>query len=302
MANLEEHRTQHEALAAEADRTATTRYGEAVNRYLGLAGYRPERPGRHAPAVAQRTGGLVVVGADDTPTSYTAVDHAAIEAEMHGWDLRIVHVLPTGVRRHPDHDAGSRLLERLTERVHACSPLVAVTGRLIVGSASALLLSDAQTADLVVVGHRHGAAGAAFGVTVGDRVAAGHHRTVLLVRVPDWPPGPEFGHRPLVVGVDHVPSPATAFAMDEARVRGCDVVMLRAGDAVEVTDRVDVVGGVRVHHRNVPEDPVSALVEASGKAAALVAGRTGVIGVPASLGSVCRALVQRAHCPVFLVG
>lgn len=296
------HHSQREALRASAEHGTVTRYSEAVNRYLGAVGYRPDEPSRRAPAQVARTGGLVVVGADDTPTSYIAVDHAAIEAELRGWDLRIVHVLPPSGRHGPGYDSGAVLLERLTDRVHAHSSTVAVTSRLAVGVASALLLSDAQAADLVVVGHRHGAAATAFGISVGDRVAAGHRGTVLVVRVPGWPPGPEFARRPIVVGVDHAPSPAVAFAMEEARARGCDVVMVHAGAAAEKADRFDIVGGVHVQHHNVPGDPATALVDASGTAAALVVGRSGIAGLPGSLGSVSRALVQRAHCPVFLVG
>jgi nucleotide-binding universal stress UspA family protein len=295
MSELARHHDHREALHAVSDRGTATRYGEAINRYLGGAG----ESGRPAAAPAVRTDGLIVVGADDTPAGSTAVDHAAIEADLRGWNLRMVHVLgPSG--RRSGRDAGTRLLERLTDRVHACAPSVPVSSRLVAGSAPALL-SYAEGSDLVVVGHRHQAAGA-FGTGVGDRVAAGHRGTVLVVRMPGWPPSPDFGQRPIVVGVDHARSPAAAFAMEEARVRGCEVVMLHAGSAAERTDRLDIVGGIHVHHRNVAGDPAAALLAASGSAAALVVGRTGITGVPGSLGSVSRTMVQRAPCPVFLVG
>jgi len=303
MTELDRHHGQREALHATA-----SRYGEAVNRYLSATGYRPAEEGRvsAAPPPPPRTGGpvvggLVVVGADDTLTSYTAVDHAAIEAEVRGWDLRVVHVMrPSG--RRSGRDSGSRLLERLTERVHGYSPTVPVTSRLVVGSPPALLLADAAAADLVVVGHRHGAAASAFGLSVGDRVAAGYRGTVLVVRIPGWPPGPGFALRPIVAGVDRAPGRVTEFATEEARVRGCDLVMLHAGSVAERTDRFEIIDGVRVHHHNVPGDPATALITASAGAAAVVVGRSGLIGIPGSLGSVSRALVQRAHCPVFLVG
>ena len=73
-----------------------TRYGEVVNRYLGGAGY-PEllRPAHH-PArptpPASRFTGLVLACVDESPDSYVALDHAAIEAELRGWDLRLIHV------------------------------------------------------------------------------------------------------------------------------------------------------------------------------------------------------------------
>lgn len=205
------HRSQLEASHAAATRTGSTRYGEAVNRYLGAAGYRLTEPVRGGPAT-QGTAGVIAVGVDDTPTSYTATDHAAIEAGLRGWDLRIVHVQPSGGRRSAARDEGARLLEQLMDRVHAYSPAVPVTCRLEAGPAASGLLTAAATANLVVVGHRHSSAGAAFGLSVGDRVAAGHTGPVLIVRVPGWPPGPEFGSRPIVVGAERPDSPPVRFA------------------------------------------------------------------------------------------
>ena len=306
MSDLDRYRTEQDAHRGRTVREAPTRYGDAVNRYLGAVAYRLDEPTLAAvsdrPAVPAAAGIGVVVGVDDTPTSYTAVDHAAIEAELRGWDLRIVHVQHPGGLRSPSRVAGARLLERLTDRVHAYSPSVPVTCRLAVGSAAQLLLSDAGNAGLVVVGHRHSAVGATFGLSVGDRVAAHHTGAVLVVRVPGWPPGPEFGRRPIVVGADRADSPAVRFALEEARVRGCDLVMLRAGQGLPPAPRPDLVGGVRVYHTDVSADAVSALIDASSDAAAVVVGRRagGLAGT--SVGSVSRALVQRAHCPVFLVG
>jgi nucleotide-binding universal stress UspA family protein len=306
MSDSERHRSQLEAGRAVAARTSSTPYGEAVNRYLGAAGYRLHEPVRSAAAAggsaAQRTAG-VVVGVDDTPTSYTAVDHAAIEAGLRGCDLRIVHVQHPGGRRSASRDEGAGLLERLMDRVHAYSPTVPVTCRLEVGAPWPVLLASAETASLVVVGHRHTAVGAAFGLSVGDRVAANHAGPVLVVRVPGWPPGPEFGSRPIVVGADRPDSPPVRFALEEARIRGCDLVILRAGKDLVPATRLDTVDGVRVHHTDVPADPGAALLEASSRAAAIVVGRRGAGVLPAaSLGSVSRALVQHAHCPIFLAG
>jgi len=244
MQDLDSYRTQRETRRDRAVPATSTRYSEAVNRYLGAVGYRVDEPVTPAVAtkrpVAPAVATGVLVGVDDTPTSYTAVDHAAIEAELRGWDLRIVHVQPPGGLRQSSRDAGAHLLERLADRVHAYSPSVPVTCRLMVGAAAPLLLSHAGDAGLVVVGHRHSAVGVTFGLSVGDRVAAQHRGPVL-------------------------------------------------------------VDGVR--RTGVSADPMSALIDASGTAAAVVVGRHGTGAMArASLGSVSRALVQRAHCPVFLVG
>jgi nucleotide-binding universal stress UspA family protein len=301
MSDLDRYRTQQEALRGSAVRVTATPFGEAINRYLGAVAYgldEPERP----KAPETRTAGLVVVGVDDTPSSYTAVDHAAIEAELRGCQLRLVHVQHPGGLRSPTRDAGARLLERLTDRVHAYSPTVPVTSRLEVGTAAPMLLSQAENAGLVVVGHRHTSLGTAFGLSVADKVAAGHAGVVLVVRVPGWPPGPEFGNRPIVVGADRDDSAAVRFALDEAGVRGCDLVILHAGEDLALPALLDT-DGVPVRHAEVAGDPVAALIEASGRAAGIVVGRRGAgRGSGTSLGSVSRALVQHAHCPVFLVG
>lgn len=166
MSDLDKHRTEQQALRHAGDVRHATRYSEAVNRYLGAVGYQEPHAAQDAVATKPRPvadaikapAGVVVVGVDETPTSYTAVDHAAIEAELRGWDLRLVHVQHAGAGSYRSRDAGARLLERMTDRVHTYSPGVAVTSRVEVGAAATLLLSDAHNASLVVVG-RLGPAG-----------------------------------------------------------------------------------------------------------------------------------------------
>jgi nucleotide-binding universal stress UspA family protein len=194
----------------------------------------------------------------------------------------------------------------MADRVHAFSGTVPVVSRLEVGNPAAVLIADAASADLMVVGRRHGTTGAAFGVAVGDRVAGHHGVPVLVVRVPGWPPGQGLVHRPIVVGVDDSPlSPRLIdFALSEARVRGCDVMLLHAdGDPGAKTDLLEKVDGVVVHHRIDRAEPVAALVDASARAAAVVIGRRGHSGLTGVLlGSVSREVLQHAQCPVFLVG
>jgi nucleotide-binding universal stress UspA family protein len=310
MSNLDEQRVQQSAQRSSVDLGRPTRYSEAINRYLDMAGHRVGEPVPSAPAAERPTAnpeattGVVVVGVDDTPASCVALDHAAIEAEVHGWELRILHVQHIGALRRSSHDAGVRLLERLTDRVRAYWPSLVVTSRLATGSAPALLLADARNADLVVVGHQHGAAGTAIGLSVAERVATLHAGTVMIVRAPGWPPGPEFGGRPIVVGVDQggARTPAVEFALQEARQRGCDVVVLHAGRTVVAVDQTHTDDEVRVRRLDVAADAADALVDFSGEAAAVVLGRRHS-GIPiALLGSVSRAVVQHAHCPIFLVG
>jgi nucleotide-binding universal stress UspA family protein len=319
MNELDRLRTEAEARRRTGEPHRATRYSDVVTRYLGVVTYRdlnvmpadvsarqvaitPEPAKPRTP----QTKGIVLVGVDDSPASYIAVDHAAIEAEIRGCDLKLLHIQHTLGNRHDARDRGARLLERMAERVHGCSPALAVTSRLAIGSATATLLSESRQADLVVVGHRHGAAGTAFGRTVGERVASRHEGPVLVVRVPGWPPGPEFATRPIVVGLDDSTAGTVAvdFALAEARLRECDVIILDvAGSRKPPGERLERSGDIVIHHRVLDADPVSALLAASGHAAALVVGRHGHGGLAGTpLGSVTRTMIQRADCPVFVLG
>jgi nucleotide-binding universal stress UspA family protein len=311
MTDTDRIKAESEARRQTAASLHPTRFGEAINRYLGAANH----PDRYAAARQTTTvssastgaetapsSGMVVVGVDESPTSYIAVDHAAIEAELHGWALRIVTV-----RRSGKDEAGERLLARLTDRVHASAPATPVTSRLAVGPDPAQqLLTEAAGAGLLVVGHRHGAAATAFGRSVADRVARRHTGPVLVVRMPGRPVGADWGTRPIVVAVeDSAPSRAAVeFAFTEARARGCDVTMLHiAGDGTDLAHHLDTRTGVAVHHRIISGDPVVALLEASDRAAAVVIGRHGHGAVPGPLlAAAAHVLPQRAHCPVFLAG
>lgn len=290
---------------AEARRHAATllrptRFGEAINRYLGATGYPDpyaQRAGTAQPDLGRQSTGLVVVGVDDSAISYVAADHAAIEASMHGWALRLINV-----RRDSADQAGASLLRRLIDRVHASAPQVHVSGRIVVGTdTSPKLLDEAADADLLVVGHHHSAVATALGRSVAGRVARHHTHPVLVIRVPGWPA--EFGTRPLMVAVDGSPasSKAVQFAVDEARVRGCEVIVLhQVGAGTDVARRHESVDGVDVHHRILAGDPVTALVESSGTAAAMVIAQPG-LSAPL-LDAAARVLSQRALCPVFLIG
>ncbi|GGN84675.1 universal stress protein [Actinoplanes lobatus] len=276
-------------------------FADALNGYLAASG-RSAPAAVHVPPVAA-VSGTVVVGVDDSPTSYMAVDHAAIEAQLHGWELKLLHVQHLRGSRHNTRDAGLRLLERLTSRVSVAAPTVAVSSELATTSPAARLLIGGSNADLLVVGHRHRAVSTALGMSVGDRVAAQHSGLVMIVRMPYWPPGPGFGALPLVVGVDNPASvtPAVAFALTEARLRGCELVMLHAQPNASACERTETIEGVVVHHRTVDSDPSPALIDYSDRAAAIVVGRRGFGLQPVTmLGSVSRAMVQHANCPVFL--
>jgi nucleotide-binding universal stress UspA family protein len=283
---------QEEARRAAARAGHSTRYGEAVNRYLRAESAVDE------PLSAVRTAPRVVVAVDGTPASYLAADHAAIEAELRGWSLHLVHV-------QSNHDHGARLLEHMTARVQAGARGVPVSSRLIAGPVVGGVLDNVHPDDLVVVGHRHGPVETGLGLAAGERIAARHTGPAFVVRVPGWPPGAEFVSRPIVAGVDEdTGSPlVVAFALAEARLRGCHVVLLTGWtNPIRSPDRIEEMDGLTVHHRSSATDPATALTIASRNAAAIVVGRGRHRSGEGGLGSIGRALVQHADCPVFLVG
>src|SRR5450432_3378979 len=53
MSDLDRHNVQQDAARRSADRVQPKRYGEAVNRYLGAVGYRPDEPVRPVPTPAR---------------------------------------------------------------------------------------------------------------------------------------------------------------------------------------------------------------------------------------------------------
>jgi nucleotide-binding universal stress UspA family protein len=304
VSDLDNRRAGPDAPSRGVGLSRATRYAEAMNRYLRGAVHRTVAPEATPSGPAVSPVGVVLVGAaDNTPTGCAVVDHAAIEAELRGWDLRILHAQqgrPVGSSR----DAGARLLRQLTDRVHAGASSVPVNSHLVVGSAALLLLAEARAKDLLVVGIHHGAAGAALGLSVADRLAGHHEGVLLVVRVPSRPNGPGFGERPILVGVDQpgTPTPAAQFALQEARLRGCGLVMLSTRHGPAPADRTETVDGVLVHHRILDADLVTALTDASHRAAALVVGRRGLGGHQVTMiDSVSHAMIQKAGCPVFVV-
>ncbi len=309
-----------------------TRYEQAMVRYMGAIQYAEERAHERDQRAATDQGGevavqpyvatprerLVVVGVDESPGSFIALDHGAIEADLRGWPLRVVHV--RHATRVPfvdrERDGGDELLHETADRVRYRSPTVAVTSELLLGSAAGLLVELSATAGLLVVGSRGrgGFAGLLAG-SVSSQVVTDARGPVLVVRVPAWPPSPDWPSLPVVVGVDGS-SPGQAalrFAADEALLRGVPLLVVHAPtDTVDTATTDTILNAaveeakqspeLAVHGRAVPGDARHALVDASRRAAAVVVGARGAGGFAGMrLGSVSHAVIRRAHCPVFVV-
>lgn len=303
-----------------------------LQRYLGGVLYtetraRRERAPAPAETAAEERGAappgpdrLVVVGVDDSAASFAAAEQAAIEADLRGWALRVVHV------QHPARggallearDRGATLLAEMASRARA--PVdTPVTTELAIGSPAEVLVELSTKAGLVVVGSR--GVGPLTGLVTGSvstQVAAHASAPVLIVRIPSAPVGREYPPS-VVVGVDgSVESQAAAaFAAEEALLRGVALTAIHAAPEIptyEASRRPDPLTtgslapavlrrtGLTVHRRSVDADAREALVEASTRAVAVVVGargRGGVRGV--RLGSTSQALIRNAHCPVFVV-
>jgi nucleotide-binding universal stress UspA family protein len=285
-----------------------------------------------------------VVAVDDDGSAGDAVDWAAAEAATRGCPLRVVHAfrppLPTdpyGVVSLIDsldaaRTAAELLLMDAMVRARSVASDVAVSTRLMCGSAGSTLLGEAQDAQLLVVGShgRSGLRGLLAG-SVSVRVAA-HAPCPVVVRPADSTSG--AGAAPsavarVVVGVDLTPActRAIGFAFQAARQRGIPLTALHAWTPDPPADLEGISGGptmaealagratekelarwrdeytdVPVVTTLAPGDPAQALVTESRGAALLVVGSRGrghIIG--AVLGSVSQTVPHHAHCPIAIV-
>ncbi|WP_432921113.1 universal stress protein [Microbispora sp. CA-135349] len=278
--------------------------------------------------------GPVIVGTDGSRAAAAAVEWAAGDAARRGLPLRVVHAvdrLPYEIARYPIpvedqlDRAGRRILEEAEQAVRETHPAVRVTPALIEGDPSRVLRQEAANAAEIVIGSRgHGGfAGMLLG-SVGMHVAGQVDVPVVVVR-----PGVSAPHGLVVVGVDGSAEAGAAltYAYEQARLRECRLLALYAWqlpvhsfapeiaydlDEVRTAQEDYVADALRTHRERNPgvpaetravcAHPVTALVEAGQKADLLVVGSRGRGAVGAAvLGSVSRAVLHHAHCPVAVV-
>ncbi|MET9968211.1 universal stress protein [Streptomyces sp. NPDC006356] len=278
------------------------------------------------------TAGVVLVGVDDSQQARSAADWAAAEAERHGWDLKLLHVVDAGALRllaaSGVPEAADQAVQEadvmLHDAVHRLAqqhPNMLVKAAVVRGSPAPAILDAAEDAAMVVLGTRgHGGfAGLLLG-SVSRRVAAHATRPVVVVRSPVG--GPVQG--PIVVGVrDERDTEAVRFALDEADVHNIPVRLIHAWTPVVhpgvLAPQLDMTEEQRLHAQllNHATRPIAdypgvqvdtevivgsaarTLVDASSAAGLLVVPRH----PPAErlglrLGSVVHAALHHAHCPV----
>ncbi|MEV8516482.1 universal stress protein [Dactylosporangium sp. NPDC051484] len=272
----------------------------------------------------------IVVGYDGSDEARWAVDWAAAEAERTGSQLQIVNAyqiawpgayyIAVAEQITAAREAAEQLVAEIVTRVRERGTGIDVFGVSVEAPpASTLLdLGDAG-ARMIVVGNR-GAGGLTNLVmgSVSQQVATHSHVPVVVVRGRS---GALDG--PVVVGVDGSASSdaALALAFEAARVRGAEVVAVRAHvmpaqpalpvEHIDAQERAALDASLAGWQEKYPDVKVEALV-ADGRAAKVLVGvsHTAQLVVVGSrghggfagllLGSVGQQLMHHAECPVLI--
>ena len=284
--------------------------------------------------------GAVVVGVDGTPSTGLALDWASDEAALRRLPLHVVlaadvpglaggSVELTSLWDSWGPAARAAYVPALEDARDAAvrrHPDLAVLAELVNGSPADALRARAPRSTMVVIGSRHrGIVRDLLGRRgVGGPLAAGSPCPVVVVREPEpVTPAPSQ----VVVGVDGSDTSleAVGFAFEEAAFREARLIAVsawqpprrRAGSSAQPADPRDAairmlaesVAGwqerypqVDVVHQVVRGQPVHVLAGAAERSLSLVVGSRGLGGLSGLLlGSVSRALMHRAPCPLVIV-
>lgn len=290
----------------------------------------------------------VVVGVDGSPSSLAAARYAAGIAVRSGAPLQLIYgyevpmygYLPIGVwerailQDEQGRDELAEILERAARQLrHDFPELSQVDTKVLMGSASAVLIDASRTASVTVVGSR--GAGGFMGLLLGSvsaQLSAHGHGPIIVVRPPQAEAAAEEEQTayeppagPIVVGVDRSPASKAAvrYAVDEALARDVPLIAVHAyrrpmygGDEAEqdaVLAEGVVAEYVLPYARQHPELKVEmraleatnvekAMIEVTRDAGLVVVGSRGTGGFAGLLlGSVSRALVHHAYAPVAVI-
>ncbi|MFJ8789852.1 universal stress protein [Streptomyces sp. NPDC102462] len=282
----------------------------------------------------------IVAGVDGSEHSLRAVDLAADEAALRRVPLKVVYgslweryegaALAHDLGRPSGQVTGEHVLASAVLRARRRQDGLRVTAESVPEEAEYALIRESRLAAAVVVGSRGrgGLAEALLG-SVATTVAGRAHGPVIVVR---GGPGDRAGSEArgrVVVGVGEKPadSAAVRFALDEARLRGVPLDVVRAwrtpafasADSPLFADEPDRLyaqlaaealdealrqapADVRVHRHTVEGPARRVLAEFSGGADLLVVGarqRDGHFGL--RLGRVAHGVLHHAACPVAVV-
>jgi nucleotide-binding universal stress UspA family protein len=257
----------------------------------------------------------VVVGADGSPSSGSAVRIAARQASLYGCPLRIVHAFnwaPT-MAHLPGCEArmlADELVDRCVRLAAHVAPEITVDTHLVEGSSTTALLREARTAALLVVGDGGLGSRTCLPTESGTvRLAACAPCTVLIARARQRVDGP------IVVGVDQ--SAVAGRVLDHAFVaaarQGTALLVVRAvpsssstADAevralVEDVRRRAELSAVRATVQVTVGDPADVLRRESAQAGMLIVGPRGDHLGRGLLGPVTQTLLHHASVPLVVV-
>lgn len=282
----------------------------------------------------------ILVGYDGSPASTAAARWAADAAQRLGQRARMINVVPWPVMRSTRGAAAlagmdvlgrgaERLLDKCCRDIRAEFPGVPIEAEVTIGDPVPTLLREAAGGSLLVIGSR--GLGEVRDLAEGSVAAhvATHAACPVVVVPAGWSAGSD--RRRVVVGVDGstLSRKATGFAFEYAEQTGATVEAVLAwhdpkstgpGDMLFPVHDVDAleedcaavlgeaVAGHTVEH---PDVAVSeklvrgvasrVLVEESRNADLLVVGSRGRGRLRGLLGSVSRAVLHHATCPVAVV-
>jgi nucleotide-binding universal stress UspA family protein len=282
----------------------------------------------------------VLAGIDGSPDSMAAADVAAVEAWRRDLPLRLVlsyprppvhgGVAPIGWR---PSDTTGQAIDRAVQRIRSMWLKLDVVSDPPGGDLVATLVEQSRGAALLVVGAQHlGGYDSMLGRWLNDRAVTHAYCPVLVVRDGANAGGPRVTRRPVLIGIDgsehcaaamplaveeallrgvplwavsvHCVGPRTTDDVDDAHCYGASTAQAQAADLVAQalagwTDRYPRLDVIR--QPMYAPDVAAALVDASAAADLVVVGCRGRSTITSlRLGSVSRALVQHAHCPVLV--
>lgn len=283
--------------------------------------------------MASNTAPHIVVGIDATPASAIGVKYAALEAQRLGAELDIVHATPGYGDIHGDISMiddetlasyGQRLLNHAEAVAHSENPDVKVRTHLLSGRAVTTLVSSAERALLLVLGAEHRSfVGRIWTGDIVGGVAARAACPVVVV-APEWDTSEK--HNSIVVGLKSMTEAPELLAAGLALAHGSKAELvvihawkLQSGYDDIIANRVEVGGygrrmtslieplindlrqaypEVAVRIEVLHTQPALALVDASATADRILLARPVHAGVLHHLGSVTRAVLHEARCPV----
>lgn len=280
----------------------------------------------------------IVVGIDGSESALEAAVWAAKAAERQGKSLTILAAYETQAAAYAPalvipQDVIDIIRKEAEENVHTAAakarktaPSVDVTGKVVEGRPSPVLIDASHDAALVVVGSRGlGGVRGLFLGSVGVEVAA-HAASPVVVYAGPGGPGP------VVVGIDgsELSEAALSSAFEQASQLGTKLKVVHtwtdlASDALNgygldadqlqrladeahevVAERIAGFGSdypdVEIERVVVPDGPANQLIEHATDAQLLVVGSRGRGGFRGLLlGSTSQAVLHKATCPVLVV-